>query len=139
MSFGDGNPGYVHWPNASIGNNVLQLTLKFKTDASEGLIFYGIDSAQKNFISLSLSNGKLIFSSQREQLTTSSTQYNDNQWHVVTATHDNQALRLDIDDFETFKLVLFIFYEIYMCHTSLLHALRTLHTKTNCFLTKKNL
>lgn len=53
---------------------------------------------------MSLVDGQLVIRSQGEELRTSrdSTKFNDNEWHVVTVTHDGSALRLDIDDSENY-------------------------------------
>jgi laminin alpha 3/5 len=91
----------VRWPNGS-ADNFLQLNLKFKTAASSGLLFYGSDRYGNAAVSLALIDGGLVMHSQGEEvLTGTSTRYDDNQWHVVTATHNNTGLRLDIDDFDT--------------------------------------
>lgn len=102
VSFDDSNPGYVKWDNAS-ASNILQINLKFKTLAENGLIFYVIDEDQTVASSLSLVNGLLVFNSMGEELRTSSTgiRFSDNEWHVVTATHNTSSLRLDIDDTQT--------------------------------------
>jgi len=101
VAFEAANPGYVHWPNGS-ADNYLQLNLKFKTVASSGLLFYGTDRHGSAAVSLALLDGSLVMLSQGEELVTvASTHYDDNQWHVVTATHDSNGLRLDIDDFDT--------------------------------------
>lgn len=51
--------------------------------------------------------------SQREQLDTGLSTYNDSQWHVVTVTHNNKALRLAVDDFDHFRLVLQRFHTLF--------------------------
>lgn len=85
----------------------LQVNLKFKTLASDGLIFYAINNDQQNaaISYLSLVDGQLVFNSQGEELRTSSSdvRFNDNEWHVVTATHDQSALSLDIDDTKSYS------------------------------------
>jgi len=101
VAFDAADPGYVHWPNGS-ADNFLQLNLKFKTAASSGLLFYGSDRHGSAAVSLALLDGSLVMRSQGEELVTAAnTHYDDNQWHVVTATHDSTGLRLDIDDFDT--------------------------------------
>lgn len=101
VAFDAANPGYVHWPNGS-ADNFLQLNLKFKTAASSGLLFYGSDRHGNAAVSLALLDGSLVMHSQGEELVTAAnTHYNDNQWHVVTATHESTGLRLDVDDFDT--------------------------------------
>jgi laminin alpha 3/5 len=100
VAFDVANPGYVHWPNGS-ANNFLQLNLKFKTAASSGFLFYGSDRQGNAAVSLALLDGSLVMRSQDEELVTvANTRYDDNQWHVVTATHNSTGLRLDIDDYD---------------------------------------
>jgi len=101
VAFDAANPGYVQWRNGS-ADNFLQLNLKFKTAASSGLLFYGSDHHSNAAVSLALLDGSLVMYSQGEKLVTApNTHYNDNQWHVVTATHESTGLRLDVDDFDT--------------------------------------
>jgi laminin alpha 3/5 len=101
VAFESDNVGYVRWPNGS-SDNFLQLNLKFKTAASSGLLFYGTDSRGQVGMSVGLVDGGLVMRSQREELVAGgNTRYDDNQWHVVTATHESTGLRLDIDDFDT--------------------------------------
>ncbi|XP_023289722.1 laminin subunit alpha, partial [Orussus abietinus] len=104
VSFEEGVPGYVRWQNVSIPNS-LQVNLKFRTGASNGLIFFATDQARNSVSSLSLVGGLLVFKSQGEMLRTSEagTKFNDTEWHVVTATHNEKALRLDIDDTENYS------------------------------------
>nr|CAD7453810.1 unnamed protein product [Timema tahoe] len=102
VAFEEQTPGYLHWPNAS-ANNFFQVNFKFKTSANTGLLFYAANRDQSSTVSLSLIEGGLALRSGGEELTSGpSTLYNDDEWHVITATHDASALHLDIDDFETF-------------------------------------
>jgi laminin alpha 3/5 len=101
VAFDATNTGYVRWPNGS-ADNFLQLNLKFKTAASSGLLFYGSGRHGSATVSLAIIDGGLVMRSQGEEIVTvTGTRYDDNQWHVVTATHNNTGLRLDIDDFDT--------------------------------------
>lgn len=62
---------------------------------------YATDPDQSSGISLTMTNGSLVLISQRQEHKTSpSVKYNDNEWHVVTVTHNDDELRLDIDDWE---------------------------------------
>lgn len=104
VSFEENAPGYVRWHNISVPN-VLQVNLKFKTLANDGLIFYVTDHEKGVVSYLSLIDGVLVFNSQGEELRTSfaSIKFNDNEWHVVTATHSHDSLKLDIDDTKNFS------------------------------------
>lgn len=103
VAFEESNPGYVRWPNAT-APNYLQLNFKFKTTSRGGLLFYATNRDQSSSVSLSLVNGGLVLKSRQAELMTSpSIKYNDSEWHVVTATHSPDELRLDIDDYETFR------------------------------------
>ncbi|KAJ9580421.1 hypothetical protein L9F63_024397, partial [Diploptera punctata] len=101
VAFDTSEPGYVRWPNGS-AENFLQLSLKFKTVANSGLLFYGTDYKNESVVSVALVDGGLVMRSQGEELVTQpSTRYDDNQWHVITATHNGTVVQLDIDDFDT--------------------------------------
>ena len=109
VSLEEGTPGYVKWPNASISDS-LQVTLKFRTLTSNSLIFAIMNISETNgkFIpsSLSLRDGIIVFESRGDVVTTSAvgTKYNDNEWHVLTATHNETTLGLDIDDTESYTV-----------------------------------
>ncbi|XP_054012773.1 laminin subunit alpha [Hylaeus anthracinus] len=104
VSFEEGTPGYVKWPNVSV-SDTLQVNLKFKTLASDGLIFYITDHDTGAVSFLSLIDGILVFDSQGKELKTSLSgiKFNDNEWHVVTATHTIDSLKLDIDDTKNYN------------------------------------
>lgn len=55
--------------------------------------------------SMSLVDGQVVVRSQGEELRSSrdGTNFNDDEWHVVTATHSDDSLRLDIDDTENYS------------------------------------
>lgn len=97
-------PGYIRYPNATSSNS-FKASLKFKTnsDTKDGIIFYATDNDQNSGISLAMINGGLMLISQKQELITApSSKYNDNEWHVVTVTHNDDELRLDIDDYEDY-------------------------------------
>ncbi|KOB71558.1 putative laminin A chain [Operophtera brumata] len=100
-----GFDGYLRFVDITTEN--LQLTLKFKTSKPDGLLFVYVSRTQTtatpDSISLSLMKGKLVLMSQRETLDTGLSTYNDSQWHVVTVTHNENALRLVVDDFDYFS------------------------------------
>lgn len=99
VSFEKNMPGYVRWQNFT--SDGLQVNLKFKTSANDGLIFYAVDDDQStNTGYLALENGRLVFISKNVELwtTPSDLKFNDNEWHVVTVTQDQSDLSLDIDD-----------------------------------------
>lgn len=102
VSFDEQKPGYVKWPNVSVAN-FYQVSLKFKTMTSNGMIFHVQGKTDSS--TLLLDEGRLVFISQGEVLQTSTAgiKFNDNEWHVVTATHNESSLRLDIDDTETYS------------------------------------
>lgn len=97
MSFD--RPGYIKTKATSPNNFVV--SLKFKTIEKDGLIFYATNEEQSAGISLSMHNGSLTLISQKLETSTSPlSKYNDNEWHVVTVMHNNEELRLDIDDWD---------------------------------------
>lgn len=104
VSFDIHSPGYVRRPNISAAN-LFQINLKFKTYYSDGLIFYASNHDQTATVSLSLMQGRLHFRSQREELVTKDNIYSNGEWHVVTVTHEPNALKLDIDDTRQYRYV----------------------------------
>lgn len=91
--------GFVSWDRLSIANR-FNATLKFKTEESNGFIFYAANTAvdDQNFISLALRNGHLVLTSQNIELESKET-FNDSLWHVVSVAHDNNTLRMVSDDY----------------------------------------
>lgn len=78
---------------------MFKMNLKFKTKQKDGLIFYATDRDQSQGVSLSLVNGHLKLISQKTELESDDSNYNDNEWHVVTITQNATMLRLDFDDY----------------------------------------
>lgn len=100
VSFEEDNAGYIKHPNVTSSNS-FKVSLKFKTKSSNGLIFYATDRDQTAGVSLGLVNDALVLISQKLELNTSEhNKYNDNEWHVVSITHNEQELRMVIDDWE---------------------------------------
>lgn len=85
--------------------NALQVNFKFKTLANDALLFCVTDEEKGVASYLSLLDGVLVFNSNGEELRTSSSgiKFNDNEWHVVTATHSTDSLKLDIDDTKNYR------------------------------------
>ncbi|XP_066588247.1 laminin subunit alpha [Prorops nasuta] len=104
VAFEENTPGYVRWRNIS-AIDTLQVNLKFKTLASNGLIFYVADDYRNTACYLALLNGDLVFNSQGVELKAESNgiKFNDNEWHVVTASYTARTLLLDIDDTKNYS------------------------------------
>lgn len=101
VSFEADEPGYIRHPNVSSANS-FKVSLKFKTRAADGMILYATDRGRTSSVSLALVNKTLVFISQGLELRTApSNKYNDNEWHVVTITHNEQEFRMDVDDWES--------------------------------------
>lgn len=97
VSFSKIRPGYLKQDKLGIQND-FRLQLRFKTNETDGLIFYGIDTARGASISLSLKDGHLVLISQKIVLTSKYT-FNDSDWHVVSVVHNETWLRFDFDDY----------------------------------------
>lgn len=95
------HPGYVKWEKVMVPHQ-LQINLKFKTQSENGLIYYLVNGDGTPASSLALVNGQLVLESQggRVETNTQDIRFSDNEWHVITATHNESSLRLDIDDLE---------------------------------------
>lgn len=97
VSFAHERSGYLKLRNLTVANK-LHINLKFKTVQGKGVIFFGMNNDQSASISLALEDGILVLRSSKAELNTDTKRFNDGQWHVVTATHDERKLRLYIDD-----------------------------------------
>lgn len=99
MSFDDIHPGFVKWENVAVGGS-LQISLKFKTSSENGLIYHLVNSDGSPASTLKLKDGQLRLESQGVNVTTNpqDSKFNDDEWHVITTTHNGTTLRLDIDD-----------------------------------------
>ncbi|KAB0790802.1 hypothetical protein PPYR_15312 [Photinus pyralis] len=97
VSFISDRQGYIANSHFST-SDVFQMNLRFRTKSKEGLILYASDKFNNEGISLGLVGGRLALISQKVQLDSGESSYNDNEWHVVTITHSSQTLRLDVDD-----------------------------------------
>ena len=100
-----GGAGYVALPGVNI-ENFAQVNLKFKTDSKDGLLLYMANEDQTNRMSLSMVDGMLILRTEPggQVSSTAASKLNDGPWHMVTATVDGNLIRLDIDDYEVYKL-----------------------------------
>lgn len=110
VSFNKSRPGYVGWEHLSVAND-FKVSLRFKTNEQNGLIFYVTDRDQSNGISLSLVDGHLKVLSQKTELVSTDT-FNDSDWHVVSVIHNHQFLRVDFDDYGNKVYVLIVFLKL---------------------------
>ncbi|CAG9821860.1 unnamed protein product [Phaedon cochleariae] len=97
VSFGNESSHYVGWKGLPLTNE-FNVSLKFRTNRENGLIFYITDPVQDNSISLSLKNGYLVLVDQNIELVSKDT-FNDSTWHVVSVIHNDKFLRMDTDDY----------------------------------------
>jgi laminin, alpha 3/5 len=95
--------GYIKRPNLTVSNSI-QVNLKFKTIYPKGILFYGTNFDQSQTFGLAMTDGILVLRSSGAELNTGSNKYNNGEWHVATATHDGNYLRLSIDDTDHFRL-----------------------------------
>ncbi|XP_060535680.1 laminin subunit alpha [Cylas formicarius] len=75
------------------------IIFSFKTFATEGLLF--LAGRENTFIALELRNGKILYQYNLGGGTkkfASSKQYNDGNWHKITATRDGARGKLRVDD-----------------------------------------
>lgn len=91
--------GYLRTTNISSDNN-LNINMKFKTRQKDGILFYGWNHDQSSTIGLTLEDGYLVLRSMGSELVSDMRRLNDGEEHVVTVLHDDNQLRLSIDDME---------------------------------------
>lgn len=101
LSFAPHNYGHLKKYNVSADNRA-QINLKFKTKQPSGIIFYFNSKDQTSTFTLALEDGVLVLRSSREELNSGQNRYDNGEWHVVTATHDERRLKLSIDDIDVF-------------------------------------
>lgn len=92
-------PGFITLP---LKHEINQISFKFKTKEQNGLLFFVSNKDQSQFLAIYLNRGILTFQSQPGETISSSThterQFNDNNWHYLTATRTQNIMRLDLDD-----------------------------------------
>ncbi|XP_017779043.1 PREDICTED: laminin subunit alpha isoform X2 [Nicrophorus vespilloides] len=98
VSFHPNIGGFVKNSNISSSND-FRMNLKFKTKAKNGMIFYVTDRNHDSVMYLALQDGRLKLVSQNIELISNENNFNDNEWHVVSIRHNNEALKLDFDDY----------------------------------------
>ena len=83
-------------------NEISQISLKFRTREQNGLLFFISNREMSQYLAIYLNRGILVFHSQPGEVISSSThterQFNDNNWHYLTATRTQNIMRLDLDD-----------------------------------------
>lgn len=97
LSYNPGEVGYLKNENITANNNFV-INLKFRTREERGLIFFVTNPDQSATCSLAIEEGILVLRSNHEELHTGKNRYDNGEWHVVTATHQSNRLRLSVDD-----------------------------------------
>lgn len=97
LSYRPSEPGHLKLSDINVNNNLI-INLKFRTREERGLIFYLATPDQSATFTLTLEDGVLVLRSRTLEINTGSVKYNDGEWHVITATHESNRLRLSIDD-----------------------------------------
>lgn len=80
------------------------VSLKFKTTALDGLLF--LVGKGKNFLSVELKDGKVVYQynlGDGTAIFTTAETFNDNRWHTIEATRQDQEGVLKVDDVERYK------------------------------------
>lgn len=81
-------------------NQKSELSFRFRTQSSHGMIFYVSDEDENNFITLFLANGQLHFKFNvgEQKLTIKSQEkYNDGMWHTIICVRDMNKGKLIIN------------------------------------------
>uniref|UniRef100_A0A914WZ73 Uncharacterized protein n=1 Tax=Plectus sambesii TaxID=2011161 RepID=A0A914WZ73_9BILA len=81
----------------------IELTLRFKTEKTSGLLAYLADAEKKSVFSVYLDDGFIVVESNgegkdKDKLKTELSSASDGDWHFVTASRTAQQLRVEIDD-----------------------------------------
>ncbi len=79
-------------------DDIFELNFRFRSNESDGLIFYGADANQENYLSVSMSGGVLHIRTDPGETKVNTDPLNDGNWHVVTVTRDKDRLMVNVDD-----------------------------------------
>ncbi|XP_055387187.1 laminin subunit alpha [Condylostylus longicornis] len=99
LSYRPKHHGYLKQGNVS-SNNDFEINMRFRTKQKDGIIFYATNHDQSSTIGLTIDDGNLILRSMKEEVQTEAKRYDDGEWHIVTAKHDDDHLRLKVDEVE---------------------------------------
>lgn len=97
LSYKPSEPGHLKLNDINVNNNLI-INLKFRSREERGIIFYLTTPDQSVTFTLTLEDGVLVLRSRTLEINTGAVKYNDGEWHVITATHESNRLRLSIDD-----------------------------------------
>ncbi|XP_053667229.1 laminin subunit alpha [Anopheles marshallii] len=105
--FGTGQFSHIEFSEVPLkSKRQYEFTFNFKTEFSEGVLFYVADSRHTDFVALHLRDGKLVHSfncGSGSANMTSDRRYDDNEWHTVNFARQNSMGRLivDLEDIST--------------------------------------
>ncbi|ODM92461.1 Laminin subunit alpha-4 [Orchesella cincta] len=95
----------VEGPEIVTQDDTFEMSLRVRSNSSDGLILYGADNDQSNFISVSLVNGALHVKTEPGSAEIVTDPLNDADWHAVTITRDRGVLSVNIDDLHDYRAV----------------------------------
>lgn len=74
-----------------------------RTNSSDGLILYGADGDQSNYLSASLLGGALHVKTEPGPVELLTDPVNDANWHAITITRDRASLTVNVDDMHDYR------------------------------------
>lgn len=110
-----------------------EISMKFKTDSPDGVLFYTSDSRHTNYVALYMHNGHLVHEYQMNEMSkknlTSKFAYHDNTWHDVTFSRSmsRRTLQVDTDDLVSEDHVEGVFKNIVWVSPSYVGGIRKEH------------
>lgn len=84
-------------------DDTFEVNLRVRTNSSDGLVLYGTDRDQSNYLSVSLLGGALHVRTEPGPSEIVTDPLNDANWHAVTITRDRGNLAVNIDDMHEFR------------------------------------
>ncbi|KAI1304937.1 Laminin subunit alpha [Halotydeus destructor] len=98
-SFTNDTTGFVEMPLEVNLDQLATVTLKYRTDMADGLLFFAANAEKTSFISIYLHRGNVILRTDpgRDKIETKAKYYGD-KWHYVSAHKDEYKMRLEVDD-----------------------------------------
>lgn len=90
-------------PEIVTQDDTFEVNLRVRTNSSNGLILYGTDRDQSNYLSVSLLNGALHVKTDPGSTEILTDPLNDANWHAITITRDRGGLAVSIDDMHDYR------------------------------------
>lgn len=98
---------FLSGPVVVTRDDTFEVNFRIRSNDTQGLIFYGTNSDQSNFLSVSMDGGNLYVRTEPGGAQIKTDSINDAEWHVITVSRDRGKLVVNIDDDHEYEYVEF--------------------------------